>query len=568
MAVRIQVTEYYIQLLVDNTNDASFLHLLSRVKGIFAMRARNTYRCSLSLLPEILAELRGITSEEQLSGSILSFYRAEMQRRISNESLKLNGPVETDDKLWVHQMLGVELARINKRYNFFYDTRTGKTPMSLRIMYEALASGEAKRCLVICPAAIMKDWLKDAGDWYPMLKTVTFYGDEKDKMRALTTPCHIAFWSTSMVDTYSDLIKKLNFDICFFDESSKAKNYRSKTAQAIFDISMTIPRWYNLSATPAPNGEHEYYIQMRTVDPYAFNPTRGHFVSRYFDNNSRNRNYEKLVIKPDMKAEFMDTVEKYSLYVDQGVMPTAGKDWVPVYFDMTNEEKELYKTMHDDMYAEVDGHMLTASMSAAMRAKLNQITRGFILDTEAIKENKYARLLKEPAVAKECYRVTSDKRAGCSSILKLRELLASKCRGEQVVIWAYYSEEFAMLNELFGTDAVYIKGGCSAEDKWGRIAAFKSRRVQYLVAHPLSIGMGINLTEAHIAIYYSLNDSWEAFKQSSERIYGHISVQPKRCQYYILMANETVNEIIYKNVSEKRDASTGFLEHLRCEVFT
>ena len=88
MAVKIQVTEYYVQLLVDNTNDAGFLQLISKVKGIFAMRAKNTFRCSLRLLPEILAELRGITSEEQLSGSILSFYRAEMRRRQAIRTIK------------------------------------------------------------------------------------------------------------------------------------------------------------------------------------------------------------------------------------------------------------------------------------------------------------------------------------------------------------------------------------------------------------------------------------------------------------------------------------------------
>ena len=75
--------------------------------------------------------------------------------------------------------------------------------------------------------------------------------------------------------------------------------------------------------------------------------------------------------------------------------------------------------------------------------------------------------------------------------------------------------------------------------------------------------MGINLTAAHIAIYYSLNDSWEALKQSSERIVGHINIQPKKCIYYIMQAEGTVNELVYNNVTNKRDVSIGFLEHLQ-----
>jgi hypothetical protein len=61
-------------------------------------------------------------------------------------------------------------------------------------------------------------------------------------------------------------------------------------------------------------------------------PARTRFVEKYFDNKSRSRNYEKLVIKWNMEDEFMSIVEDYSIYVDQAVMPTAGKEWHVVQF--------------------------------------------------------------------------------------------------------------------------------------------------------------------------------------------------------------------------------------------
>ena len=75
--------------------------------------------------------------------------------------------------------------------------------------------------------------------------------------------------------------------------------------------------------------------------------------------------------------------------------------------------------------------------------------------------------------------------------------------------------------------------------------------------------MGINLTEAHIAIYYSMLYSWEALKQSSERICGHITVQPKKAEYYIMSAEGTIDEQIFKNVQNKKTTSLDFLNLLR-----
>ena len=487
-------------------------------------------------------------------------YTEEMRRRCNTLDLKNNGPQYQNEALWKHQRLGVDLAAVNRRYNFFYDTRTGKTKMMLEVMYNRLKTGEAKRCVVFCPSAIVKAWLSDAAD-YPELRVVAFYGAPAERMKALSTPAHIIIWSTEFVHDNLELLKAAKFDICVFDESSKIKSYKAQLSKDMLELSLCIPSWYNLSATPAPNGKHEYYIQMRCIDYYVFSTARCHFVQKYFDDISRNRNYEKLVIKPNMEDEFMNIVNDYSIYVDQKVMPTAGKEWLPIYFDLDQEATIMYKTMCTDMYAEVEGISITTDMAAAMRNKLNQITSGFLIDTGAKKQNELDAKLGYKPAAKEVYRLSNRTR------INVLNSLLNNIGKQKVVIWANYAEEFRELYELLGDSARYIRGGTSVEDKEQFIYRdFKKGPIQYLVCHPLSVGMGINLTEAHIAIYYSLNDSWEAFKQSSERICGHIAVQPNKCQYYIILANKTVNELIYDNIINKRDSSTGFMEHLKASA--
>lgn len=553
----IKLADQYIEI-VANSTDPDFLHLLSSLSGVFKERRQNTFRCSVHKLPEVLRAMRNVQDSSGLVGVAKEVYDKEMLRRERTRLLKELGPDMTSDWLWPNQCLGIELAQINDRYNFFYDTRTGKTLMSLKIMYDRLRSGENRRCLVICPPNIIKAWQNDAAEHFPELKLSFFYGDTAQRYEALQTPAHIVVWSTTQLTNNIELLKQCKFDTCFFDESSKLKNYRSQISESALELAKHIKSWYNLSATPAPNCESEYYTQMRIIDPYIFNPFRTHFVSRYFDNTSRDKNYEKLKIKEDKYEEFMSIIEDYSIYVDQKSLPTAGKEWHNVYFELPQEVKDIYDEMRVQKSAEIKGVSIEPSIAAAIRAKLNQIASEFVLDTEAIKSNKIARMLKLNENKAETIAI------GTSSRVEALDKLLKQLGEQKVVIWANYKEEFAMIRELLKDDARYINGETSVADKEQYIYSdFKKGPLRYLVCHPASVGMGINLTEAHVAIYYSLNDSWEALKQSSERIYGHIAVQPHKCHYYMLMARGTINEVIYDNVTNKRDLSTGLLLHLQ-----
>lgn len=557
---KIQVYQNYIQIIASST-DIPFLSLIDQVKGIEKQRARDTYRCSIHLLPEVLKILRGIEDSSSLQSPIKEYYEEEMLRRRMTSELLQNGPDEEYAGLWNHQNLGVCLAKYNRRFNFFYDTRTGKTRMSYQIMLNALKAGKAKRCLVVAPATIIPDWLSDAKQ-FPELKVVAYYKNEKQKLQALTTPSHIVLWSLGTFVDNLELLKKIKFDMVIFDESSKLKNHRSATAKAALELSETVPSWYNLSATPAPNGEHEYYIQMRCVDPYCFNSARTHFVNKYFINMSRDSRYEKLRLNPVMYDEFMQKIKEHSIFVDQSVMPMADKVWKVVEYDMSAATAEIYKQMASDAAIQLaDDTTITAEQAASIRAKLSQITSGFVLDSDAIKRNIVSRKLGEAEDAREVYQVGDLER-----LRVLRTTLDFIHRNDpdaSVIIWANYAEEFAMLKGLLGSGARVIRGGTSTAAREDIIAGFRTKQFRYLLAHPLSVGMGVNLTVAHWAVYYSINDSWEALKQSSERICGHISIQPHTCRYLVLAARGSVNQIVYENVINKRDDSLALLEHVK-----
>lgn len=177
------------------------------------------------------------------------------------------------------------------------------------------------------------------------------------------------------------------------------------------------------------------------------------------------------------------------------------------------------------------------------------------MDTRAIKENAFY----DDSNLSEWYLLDNYR------FKRLEDLLMSEdIRDKQVLIWANYRKEFEIIQSLLGERCRCVYGGTSINEKNEAIRLFKSGEIQYLIANPASADKGLTLTNAHICIYFSLNWSYELFKQSMERIYGDISKQPEHCHYYVFIAKGTIDRILYSDVLQgKGDASYAVLNHLK-----
>jgi superfamily II DNA/RNA helicase len=219
-------------------------------------------------------------------------------------------------------------------------------------------------------------------------------------------------------------------------------------------------------------------------------------------------------------------------------------------------KKKLYITLSGDTNSKVVSEQLyhrdiVAMSSAAAVNKLNQLTSGFIIDTEAINENKLLHEGLQEVHVLSYYR-----------FIELQKLLQT-IGNEQAIIWCYYKKEFELIKELLGDKCVCVYGDVNITDKRINLKRFKSGEAQYLIANPASADKGLTLTNAHIAIYFSMGYSMELWKQSTERIYGSTRSQPHRCTYYIMMAKGTVDELIYASVQNKFNISTELLNYLK-----
>lgn len=542
---------------------------LAAVYPVHSNRTGTKHAMSLRHIQEVLKQLRGIDDSNigTAPPSVQAYYFKEKHSRFAVDELLKNGPkleCKVNDNLTLrrHQQLGREIAMHKDRYAFFYDTRTGKTPLSLAIMRDDIVDNPTHKWLVVCPLILIDNaWVEDAEKFIPEIKTLSCHAATAAKRyKLMATPANIYVTNAESFAKYMPKFIEMGFEGCIVDESSLMKSSSAKVSKALVEFSRLVKRFYILSGTPAPNGEYEYYMQLRAIDFYSVPASYSQFKQRYFVNTAYNPQYEQLVLRPDKKDElYNEVIKSVALYVDkEDVLTTPGRTFHEVLFDLPPDTKKFYTKLKNKLYVELsDDVTITAPSSAAKLNKLNQVTSGFLIDTQAIKENKFY-----PEDNKAEWYMVDEFRFN-----KLDELLNSEgIRGEQVLIWANYRVEFETIKNRLGDNCGCIYGGTTITEKNEAIRLFKTGKIQYLIANPASADKGLTLTNAHLSIYFSLNWSYELFKQSMERIYGDVSKQPKHCHYYVMMAKGTIDEVLYRDVLQgKGVASTAVLNHLKAE---
>lgn len=556
---KLLITEQAIEVHFD---DAATRQLLDDFYPVHYNRKGNIATLSARNIIEVLDKFRGINiyNLSDAPQRLQELWWKETRARIAVEELKEHGamgdPVVNEHlTLMGHQQLGREIAKVRDRYCFFFDTRTGKTPLSLSIMHDDLVANPHHKWLVVCPLILIDNaWIADAARFVPELKVVSCHAPTKAKRIAMiNSDAQIYVTNTESFVAYREYFDKVGFTGCFVDESSDMKSAKSKQSKELVDFAQTVKRFYLLSGTPAPNGEWEYFMQLRAIDYYSMPSSYTKFKEKFFINMSYNPQYEKLHVNPAMRDQLMELIKKYALYVDkEDVLKTPGRTFIEVEIEMPDELMKHYRTLKNKLYVEVGDKQLTVPSAAAKLNKLNQVSSGFIIDTQAIKENKFYDEDQQEVYLLSDYRFK-----------ELEKILAMH-RDAQVLIWANYRKEFELLSAMLGSNCRCVYGATSISDKNAAIQAFKRGDIQYLIANPASADKGLTLTNSHICIYFSLNWSYELFKQSMERIYGDITKQPEHCLYYVILAKNTIDEVLYRDVLQnKGNTSAAVLKHLK-----
>jgi hypothetical protein len=495
-----------------------------------------------------------------------------------------------DTHLLNHQKAGVLMAMESNRFAFFYDTGTGKTAMALEIIKKLKGS----RFLIICPKSIIQTaWIADCMTITPNLRLCPlcsglsyqdrqaiaqnnykkYYENEvKEPMFAKTTEIvrlmkklQINFFELYQAQHYITnpefllnntwIFKQFGIDGLIFDESAKLKNYDSLITRCIQKYSEEMKYIYFLSGKPAPNTDAEYFSQMKMIDPYSFDMSFGEFKRKKFVPVTKVNSYKQYLQFREMlnKTDCQSSAEKQFKVTNNDIADlvrrrsfTVSKEecfnlppkiFQTKYFRLSKNAYIQYKNMEYDYYtivqnAKKEGKIVSVTNHLACLRKLQQISSGFLKDNE-----KYDELNKDK--------------------LDLLFETIDELPGKQVIIWCQYRYEIDKITQLMKEKQLkFVTAYGGTENVNDSICCFKSGEAQYLIAHPRTLMYGATLTNCSYSIYFSISYSFEEFYQSHDRIYRY--GQKTSCIYIFLQAQQTIDQVMYRCVMDKKRSAEIF----------
>lgn len=478
-------------------------------------------------------------------------------------------------KLFKHQEKGVQLAQELGSMALFYECGTGKTLTGLSIFAKHReVIPDLKMLVVVSPKTLIETaWSKD-------IETFTdFTYASFREMKTTDTAPDIVLINYELLKVrfaqVEALVKKFKW-MCFCDESSKMKDFKSLNYKSLSKLRDRFLYRYVASGTPNPNSDTELWSQINFVKkdllPTSFYQFRNIYFYLAKDYKGREliadpmamRNPTiargimqqgyKYRITPEKKEKLYATIAPYCHWVEKNdALDLPDRTWLVRKFELSKEEFTTYKNFKKEMVLEMKeekgdeeeqiSKYITVDNALSKLLKLRQLSSGFAYyeDFGGRKTHLF----------------------GKSKLNALEDVLED-LGPKQVIIWAYFQQEIddisAMLTKK-GASFRVVDG--ATRDKVGAVKDFYEGRVQYVVANPHCAGHGITWTNCDTAIYYSLDFSYETYAQSNDRI--HRAGQTRKCTYIHLLADKTEDQYVYeclKNKKSRLEIMAGLMKRI------
>jgi len=195
-----------------------------------------------------------------------------------------------------------------------------------------------------------------------------------------------------------------------------------------------------------------------------------------------------------------------------------------------------YDELRRDFVTQVQGVQVLAPNQLVLLTRLMQMTGGFVAEE-----------LRDP-----------------TKIEALCDLIEAEGK-EKVVVFAHYVHEIQAIRRALakqGYTVAAIWGAVSGPERDQIIRRFQETDdPQILVVQTHAGGVAITLHRAATAIFYSLDYNAEAYEQARGRI--HRGGQTRTCRYLHLLAQGTIDEVIYAALRRKMGRQAALAEVVR-----
>lgn len=444
------------------------------------------------------------------------------------------------------QQAGIDWILGRPACALFWGMGTGKTVTTLTALDILLALGETRQVLVIAPKRVAEDtWSKETAKWEHLqhLHIIKIMGDKNGRLEAVNKALEgfgdIYVINRELVPWLCETLgDRWPWDTVVIDELSSFKSASAKRFKALRRFRGRIERIIGLTGTPASNGLIDLWPQMYLLDRgERLGRAIGAYRTRFFRPDRMNGHivysYKLLPGAEDAIYEAIGDI-CMSLRKDD-VLQLPGQIYENIELTFPTPEMKRYKKFERDqvMQAMDDEGTIIAQNAAALTNKLLQYANGAIYD--------------EAHNVHELHTVKLD---------ALEELI-EEANGEPVLVLYAYQHDRDRIRQRIP--------GCRSLDTSEDISAWNRGELSIALAHPASVGHGLNLQEGgHIIIWFGLTWSLELYQQANERL--NRPGQKNVCRIYHLVIKGTHDERVLRALEAKDITQQGLLDALKLNI--
>ena len=450
-------------------------------------------------------------------------------------------------KPFEHQIEAFYQLRDMPNIALWMEQGTGKTLVAIALMRDKFLKRELNRVLIICPKSAMDVWPEEMVKHSPHNGSLAIpqeikilSGKKTERAKELRSwkrdenKIQVAIINYDVVKDLEESLKKFKPDMILLDESHKIKSYKTNRARVIHRLG-SIPKFKAiLSGNVIAESPLDVWSQYRFLDPKIFGKNYKKFQRRYATMGGY-YGYEVKAYKN------INELTKKALSIGYGITRDEALDLPPevdqfVYCTLGKESSRVYSKMKEKAVADFLGRdSITATIVLTQLAKLQQITGGFLHDTEN-------------------QTVTH---VGAEKLNTLEEVLEGISKKRKIVIYANYTPEVNAIRDLVeetGRTVETLQG--NTKDRGKLIKRFQQKNdPKVLVIQSRTGSESITLTAADTCIFYSLTYSYTTYYQARARI-SRIGQESDKINFIHILAKRTIDEDIYKAIKEKRDVAS------------
>jgi superfamily II DNA/RNA helicase len=439
--------------------------------------------------------------------------------------------------LYPYQQDGVLHLAFNERSLLADDMGLGKTVQAIGACELLRQTRNVERVLVVCPVSLKTEWEEQIAK-FTQLPARTVWGPRQARLKIYRESSF--FYLSNYEQIRSDILdinRILAPDIVILDEAQRFKNWQTKTAKSVKQLSS--PYAFVLTGTPLENRIDELYSIVEFLNPQLFGPLF-RFNREFYelDDKGRPAGYKNLKemhrrIRPIMLRRRKDEVE------EQLPERTVNNYFV----SMESEQRARY-----DEYRERVARLMTITKRRPLTKEEFQKLQKWLACMRMLCDTPYI--------------LDHDCRI-CPKLPELASILedVATSNGHKVLVFSEWERMLHLVRDLaqeMGLGFAWHTGSVPQQKRREQIRMFKDNPDCSLFLSTDSGSVGLNLQEASVVVNIDL--PWNPAKLEQRIARAWRKFQQKSVGIINLISEQSIEHRMLGMLAQKQQLADGVLD--------